>query len=105
MPELTADGKLLLQMAKVDPEDIIVKTLEDFRNNPTSHKGSPMRNRVAPPSPSIFKGMTALPDDNKKVVKDPETIQREQEEVAKIRYEHHQIKRMRKLQVVSKAAE
>jgi hypothetical protein len=76
-PELTTDGKSLLLMAKVDPEDILIKTLDDFRNNPQNYKGSPLKNKVAPPSPSIFKGMTALPDDNKKLVKDPETIQRE----------------------------
>ena len=104
-PELTADGKLLLQQAKVEADDIMVKTLQDFQNNPQATKGSPQRNKVAPPSPSIFKGMKALPDDSKKTVKDPETVKREQDEVAKIRFEHHQIKRIRKLQTLSKLAD
>jgi hypothetical protein len=33
--------------------------------------------------------MTSLPDDSKKIVKDPEIIKKEMEEVAKIRFEHH----------------
>jgi hypothetical protein len=49
--------------------------------------------------------MTSVPDDSKKIVKDAETIKREMQEVAKIRYDHHQQKRLRKLQVINSFAE
>lgn len=78
LPELTTEGKLLLNQAKVDPEDLAIKTLDDFKkNNVHSVKGSPQKGKVAAPSPNIFKGMTSLPDDNKKVNTDPELIKRE----------------------------
>ena len=116
LPELTADGKLLVQQAKVDPEDLAIKTLDDSRNTVHQIKSSPQKRKVAPPSPSIFKGMSSLPEDNKKAVTDPEIIKKQQEiqreatkreleEVAKIRFEHHQIKRLRKLQAINNVAE
>ena len=60
--------------------------------------------------------MSSIPEDNKKAVTDPEIIKKQQEiqkeatkreleEVAKIRFEHHQIKRMRKLQAINNVAE
>ena len=116
LPELTPEGKILVQQAKVDPEDLAIKTLDDFRNTVHQTKSSPQKGKVPAPSPSIFKGMNSLPDDNKKAVTDPEIIKKQQEiqkeatareleEVAKIRFEHHQIKRLRKLQAINNVAE
>lgn len=99
-PELSAEGKDLLKQAKVDPEDLMIKTLDDFRNANDKAEGSPSKNKVQPPNPKIFIAYTSLPEDKKKVVKDPEILKKEHEEVAKIRFEHHQIKRMRKLQMI-----
>jgi hypothetical protein len=39
MPEVTPDGKLLLLQAKVEPEDIVAKTMDDFLNMVDSPKG------------------------------------------------------------------
>lgn len=79
LPDLTTEGKLLIQQTKVDPQDLAIKTLDDFRNTVHTIKSSPQKGKVAPPSPKIFKGMTAIPDENKKANTDPELLKREQE--------------------------
>lgn len=75
LPELTVEGKLLVQKAKVDPEDLMIKSLDDFRITVHQVKGSPKKGKVAPPSPNIFKGMKTLPEDNKQT--DPEILQKQ----------------------------
>ena len=41
LPELTLEGKMLLAQAKVDPEDLAIKTLDDFKSSGHYVKGSP----------------------------------------------------------------
>eukprot|EP00356_Strombidium_inclinatum_P015905 CAMPEP_0170509754 /NCGR_PEP_ID=MMETSP0208-20121228/65390_1 /TAXON_ID=197538 /ORGANISM="Strombidium inclinatum, Strain S3" /LENGTH=74 /DNA_ID=CAMNT_0010793147 /DNA_START=87 /DNA_END=311 /DNA_ORIENTATION=+ len=51
MPELTEEGAALLAQAKVDPRDLLMKQLDDFKMH-----GSPPRPKksVQPPSPHLF---------------------------------------------------
>lgn len=115
LPKLTTEGKQLCQQAKVDPDDLHIKTLEDFVNDMAENRSkSPIQpshrrpNSIPAPGPSIFKGMNCLPST---MESPPQQIKvqrkkhadslKEAQEVAKIKFEHHQVKRLRKLAILN----
>ena len=60
VPELTEEGQLLIQKAKVNAHDLIPRPLEDFmkKDQTVPLPSSPRAKMVSQPEPSLFTGMT-----------------------------------------------